>query len=59
MTWGSELLEFTLNASQAALVAAEGEANVVRAQLAKSDTRVASKILKELYSFGAFILLVF
>jgi len=38
-------LETTLNTSQAALAAMEGESNTARAQLAESDARVASRIL--------------
>ena len=43
-TWHNGQLEFALNASQVALSAAEAKANVVWAQLAESDARVAGKI---------------
>jgi hypothetical protein len=39
-------LEIALSASQAVLAIAEGETNVVRAQLAASDARVAGKFFK-------------
>ena len=52
-------LEFALNASQAALSAMKVEANVVQAQLAKSDARVAGKIFNILISFDVFILPIF
>jgi hypothetical protein len=52
-------LEFALNASQATLSAAEGEANMVWAQLAESDARVAGKTFKAPAFFIASISLVF
>jgi hypothetical protein len=52
-------LEFALNACKAALPAVEAEANVARAQLAKSDARVADKIFNIPASFDAPILPIF
>ena len=52
-------LEFALNASQAALSVLEVEVNVVRAQLAESDTKVTGKIINVPVSFDASILLIF
>jgi hypothetical protein len=52
-------LKFALNASQAALSAAEGEANMVRVQLAESDARVASKTFKASAFFVASTLPIF
>jgi TRAP-type uncharacterized transport system substrate-binding protein len=52
-------LEFALNASQAALSAIEGEANVAGAQLAESDARVVGKILEVFAFFIASTLPVF
>jgi hypothetical protein len=40
----TDLPEFALNVSQAALAAAEEETNVVRAQLAASDAKVAGEL---------------
>ena len=45
-THESDRLEVTLNASQAALAAVEGETNAVQAQLAASDARVMGKFFK-------------
>ena len=40
-------LELTLNASQAALAATDGESSIARAQLAESNTRVIGKIFRK------------
>ena len=52
-------LEFALNAFQATLSIMEAEANMVRAQLAESDARVACKIFNISGSFDASILPIF
>ena len=61
ITWENNQLKIRLEASQAALLAAEEETNVARAQLAKYDAMVAGKMDSKKTSvliFSTFVLTV-